>query len=330
MYISVKNLYSKIFIATLFIAIFTIYIFSSSSMYCFFINKKNINIAVAYQATTIQYGKALQNCVMFKTTPISDNINDILFFVPETYFVRIINKISDELLYVQYENFTGYCSADNVEIANFTPTNPVLTDITFDISDKAGTQIWSNPTDQTGRILTTISANTKNITYIASTLGDIPMGGKTNIWYYARYTPASNSTLVYEGYIYNESVVNLSNIPNNLEFNLVDNNSLKNTGISLNNPIKIILIVLISLPFIILFALAVYKANKQFKKQKSNILEEQEVVPVKNNKSSIQMLSSKQFVQKQTKVSPRILHPEDEVLEVVFPEYNFIDDDDLL
>lgn len=306
--LSKRNLY-------VFFYLFIINIVFFCSIFCYNYNLNIRNYLCAYQTSNVSYAKVSADCALYKTQSMNNNIANVYFYVPSTYFVSIISKINDIIYKVQYDNFVGYVSADKIDIVSFVPTTPIPTNVTFDIAQKSGTQIWSLPSDSEGTILTTISADTKGIEYIASATGEIPIGGTTNIWYYARFTPASSTTSVYEGYIYSEATTNLSHIANNLEYEPENTIPSQSKPISISNGAQIIMIVLICLPFLILLVLACIKI---FQTIKTNIKIHKKDQPTSEHQINI---SPKQFIRKQ---------PTNKSVEVVFPEYNYIDDDDLL
>lgn len=243
---------------------------------------------------------------------MDDTIGQYYFYLPETYFVSVLSSIDEQIYKVQYSSFIGYAFADHLSIVSFTPIEPNLENVTFDILSKVGTQLWDSPSTS-GTKLTNIAAGTTNIEYVASTTGEIPVGGTTNLWYYVRYTPATNSTQFYEGYIYSEAIENLSNIPNNLEVEISNDQPNLNSSISLETPLKIALIIMICIPFAVLICISIIKAAKQ--KQKK--VEENTKKPAAS------------YVRKIKK--PVIKNDEPiEKLEVSFPQYDYIDDDDLL
>lgn len=314
-----KVLYFKLknFIYCLFcvLTLFVFFVYNCNNKYNL---NSNLNI-FGYKTDAITYAKANNNCMLFKTQSLSNNLANILFYVPDTYFVSIISKINDNIYKVQYDNYVGYVAADTIDIVSFVPNKATLENIKFDIRQNAGTQIWSLPSDSNGTILTTISADTKQIEYIASTVGEIPIGGTSNLWYYARFTPASHTTTVFEGYVYSEATTNLSHIPNNLEYEVDEPTDINNSTISNNITAQIIMICFICLPFVILFVLACIKTAKFLKLKKLS----SEQLKISEPSQETKTVMPKQFIKK-----PR--HKNDDTIEVVFPEYNYIDDDDLL
>lgn len=276
----------------------------------------------AYESKQIVYAKILDNCKLYKSSDMSDEIGDYYFYLPSTYFVSIINNISDEICQVQYSNFVGFVFSDFIKKVSFTPVEPELKNISFSIAQNAGTQVWTSPSDNKGNKLTTIPAGTTNIEYISSVSGDIPIGGTVSLWYYARYTPASNSTKVYEGYIYSEATINLTNIPNNLEVEIEKDNNNLDTSISLETPLKIAMIVLICTPFLILIVASIIKATKHLKEKKQLKNTEPNKPSGPTNTSYVRKHKIKQ--NSDEKFEPI------ETIEVAFPQYDYIDDDDLL
>ncbi len=281
------------------------------------------------------YAKAKENCILYKSSNLENNLTNEYFDIPLSYFVTILATVSDTVYKVSYKEFVGYCSADNLTIVSFTPSTSTLENITFDICSDAGTQIWSLPSDQSGNKLTTVPADTLCLEYIASITGEIPSGGTTNLWYYARYTPASFSTKVYEGYIYSEAATNLTHIPTNLEQENEEVTAPPIDGtITLNTTLRIILLCLICLPFLILFIITVIKSRRSFahkkqaKQQESKASAKVVTLPQTSaKKPNLDSLAKRQFVKKPKPTEPVM---DDDSIEIVFPDYSFVDDDDLL
>ena len=227
---------------------------------CFLCHGESSHAAYAENVEEKQYAKALETCVLYKTKDMILSPDTILFEVPETYFVLILEDTYDGCYKVQYDKYIGYVDSSRVVIASFNPIVKTLSNITFDIKSTAGTQIWSSPTTKSD-IYTTISAGTKNITYIAAVEGMVPSGGESNLWYFVFYTPSENSTNVYEGYIYSENTINLSEIVANTETNpeVISNEAVDDNIIYISSTIKTIIITIITIPVILFFVIILYK-----------------------------------------------------------------------
>lgn len=236
-------------------------------MFILFSDAKS-NISAYAQSKNVEYAKCLSNCVFYKSEQMSDNLNDIYFILPESYFVVLLNKINDNIYQVQYDKFIGYVKSNSIIVSTFKPVNKFLTNVTCDIKPTSGTQIWSNPSTN-GLVLTTIPANYKNINYISFAYGEIPIGGNSNIWYYVTYTPSTNLTNVYEGYIYSENATNLSEIILNLESNpeVINENDILENDINFSSTLKTIIVAIISIPIILLISIILYKLIKILQKK---------------------------------------------------------------
>ena len=285
---------------------------------------KNINSAQLYESSKIVYAKVLDNCMLYRTSTMSNDFSNVLFYIPTTYFVSIVSKVSDDVVKVQYREYSGFCYYKNISPVSFNPITTSLQGITFDINPTAGTQLWNIPSSTNGIKLTTIPANTHRIEYISCTTGEIPLGGTVNTWYYARYTPSNIATAVYEGYIYSEATVNLSNIPSNLEVeNEPPSSNTSAETIPMSSAIKTILIILICLPFVILLIASIIKATKHIKDKKVEPEQSLQNKPISKT-SSVPVLIKKRPLKIQNKEDVN------DDFEIVFPEYDYIDDDDLL
>jgi len=316
-----------------------------SLLFAIFI-RSDFQLFCSAKAEVSTYGKVHSECVLYKTPTINNEIDNILFIVPETYFVMIIDSISDNCYKVQYGDYVGYIDSTKITIATFIPIVKTLDGVVCDIKDSSGTQVWSKPSANSS-IFTTIPASTKNIKYIASVYGEKPNGGENNLWYYISYTPENNSTNVYEGYVYSENITNLSEIISNTETNpeVINNNSIDENTIYISSPVKIILISIVAIPIIILFLIILHKISKIFQNKKSN---QNNNVDIANNsnqfinfnnsfentnqnnqflRNEIQNMSRKPFVRKINQNQPRISQNSSNN----YPRFPYYDsDDDLL
>jgi len=228
------------------------------------------------------YAKVLDDCILFKNKEMNYDFDNVYFQIPKSYFVLILETISENCLKVQYGNYVGFIDSSKIEIAKFTPIVKTLDGIKFDIKENVGTKIWQYPTSSSN-VLVTLSAGTKDIIYIASISGQVPSGGKSDVWYYVFYTPSVDSTNVYEGYIYSENTTNLSEIVLNNETNPVvisNENKIDENIIYISTTIKTIVIIVIAVPIILFFAIILYKLTRKLSKNtkyKKNLLNNSDV-----------------------------------------------------
>lgn len=230
-------------------------------------NIKGENCFADSEPDKTTYAKALVGCFLYKTQELDKSYENVLFVVPETYFVTVLETVNDNCFKVQYDKFIGYVEASTVVIATFVPILKTLSNITFDIKTTSGTQIWQYPTTKSS-ICTTISAGTKNISYIAYAYGSVPSGAESNIWYYVYFTPDENSTNVYEGYIYSENTTNLTEIVANTESNPEEiiEEMQDEQVIYISSTIKTIIISIIAIPVILFLLIILYKLVQKLRK----------------------------------------------------------------
>ena len=218
------------------------------------------------------YAKVKSGCVLYKSsnTTLNDPEN-LLFEIPESYFVTILQE-KDNLVKVKYDSFVGYVDSQFLSAVNFTPKVQTLKNITFSISPDAGTQLKSEPsTESSSQTLITIPANTTNINYIAKVSSVTPIGGTSDVWFFAQYSPETNPTSVYTGYIYSERTANLTSITLNPEDNPApaieptetETLTIDDDSYSLTKEARLVLIAFICLPIIILFIIFSIKAAKK-------------------------------------------------------------------
>lgn len=237
-------------------------------IFCLILNfNYKSNVETYAKSETNTYAKALDYCVFYKSSDLKNEIDNIYFVIPETYFVIVLETVSDECFKVQYDKYVGYVKSSSVVIATFIPIVKTLEGVTCSIKETSGTQIWNKPSTS-GSVLTTISAGTDDISYIAMVYGSIPSGGESNLWYYISYTPNFNSTNVYEGYVYSENVTNMSEIIPNAESNpeIIRDENLSGSVIYISSSMKTILVVLIAVPIILLILIILYKIINKFRK----------------------------------------------------------------
>ena len=229
---------------------------------CFnFANIENFSYA---KTQSVRYAKVLNGCLLYKSQDLKDDIDNVYFVVPESYFVTILEDVNDNAYKVQYDKYIGYVKCEFVSPVTFVPDVKTLTNIKCDIKQTSGTQIWNKPSAD-GNVLAIIPAGEIGVSYISYVFGEIPTGGEINVWYYILYTPSSNLTNVYEGYVYSENVTNLTDIPVNLEDNpelYVDGKDSGENNVYISSTFKTVIVALISIPIILLISIILYKLVK--------------------------------------------------------------------
>jgi len=236
------------------------------------------------------YYKALSSCLLFKTSDVSNmDITNVLFIIPEGYFVKKISEISTTTLKVSYNSISGYVMTERVKLVSFLPKAKYLEGITFDIVQSSGTQIWKLPSsnDSSNILYSHIKSGTINIKYIAEARGEIPTGATSPVWYYCHYSPESDPTSVYAGYIHKEKTTNLTTIPLNTEDDVIIKNESEineTDTLNLDATVKTILICLISLPLLSIIIVLLLSSRRKAKIKK--IIEQENMTETSTNENN--------------------------------------------
>ncbi len=141
----------------------------------------------------------------------SQNNEDILFQLPTSYFVKILDE-SDDFFYVEFDGIFGYTPKDNLTKVYQTPNMPFPKDITFSINNSVAAAIKTSPKNDS-EILGFAPSNQK-LKFFGKTVGDEAISGLGNCWFFAELK--TNDTTI-QGYVYSPLTEQLSNIPTNTE-----------------------------------------------------------------------------------------------------------------
>lgn len=294
--------------------------------------------------TNYGYYKCNSSCIFFKTSDTTNmDFDNIYFYIPEGYFVKKINDISNSTIKVSYRDKIGYVRSKDIKLVSFNPIVKNLNNITFDIVDFSGTQIWRIPStsNSVDIVYKPIQAGTKNITYIASIDGEIPSGSTSSVWYYVEYSPLNDPTSIYEGYIHSEKTSNLTSIPENIEDDIIIEETVNNTStlFGLSTTTQTILISLISLPMLTIIVILILKSKRKEKLIESTLRTDMQIdnsneikhdtklksyTDVKNKKFSIKDKFNNFMFEENTQIKPSNTN------QFKFSKLDDIDDDDLL
>ncbi len=297
-------------------------------------------------STGYGYMKCLSSCLLFKTSDITDmSLDNLYFVVPEGYFVKKVKDISETTIEVTYNGKTGFVMSERVTSVDFLPKTKYLQNITFDISSYSGTQLWNKPTTSgsSNILVKHIPAGTKHITYVADIRGEIPAGSTSPVWYYCYYSPASDPTSVFEGYIHSEKTTSLSVIPPNTEGNpqppLQNETNTNQAEITTRGTVEIILIALIALPILTIIVLLFLSSKRKDKQdaithEMERMANDKDIAPItreNHKKGKISDFKNKRFSLKNSFENfMYTTPPETSKMNINFDPLDEIDDDDLL
>ena len=195
---------------------------------------QSTNISVYAYNDQTYYARILYDQVyLYKSPTDNTSIDNVYFELPKTYFVELINK-QGNFYEARYLDFIGYVKKDSVQAVASTPKNPFLNNISFRVYDELSQNLWSSPSNENpSNLITEIPALTKNIQYIGKITGSRLIEGRTNIWYFCKYSNNSD----YYGYIYSDFCDEMNIIKNNIEELTYINNPSFQDEILANNSI---------------------------------------------------------------------------------------------
>lgn len=156
----------------------------------------------------------IENVFLYKNPIEVDDYTNIQFVLPRTYFVELIDE-ENNFFKVNYLNFTGYVKKDSVKPIIGTPQNPYLTNIKFRVYAETSRDLRTEPITSGGSSsqVNYIPLYSRNLTYYGSIIGEQVIEGRTNIWYYCKYTADKD----YYGYVYSDFCDELTQITENTE-----------------------------------------------------------------------------------------------------------------
>ena len=232
---------------------------------------QNSNITVCAAETTSVYARIMFEQVYLYKTPTDDNsISNVYFELPKTYFVELLGK-SGNFYEAKYMNLTGYVKKDSVQAVSGTPIHPNLDNVTFRVYAELSQTIWSAPTTQeNSTALIQVPSLTKNILYIGKINVECLIEGRTNTWFYCRFT---NFGTNYYGYVYSDFCDEISQIiSNNEELTYINNPTFEPfieqpPTIPQNSNIVGVIVGILSIPALI-FMFMIMKSSKILNQEK--------------------------------------------------------------
>lgn len=149
------------------------------------------------------YARIMYDDVYLYKSPIDiDEYSNIYFSLPRTYFVELLESSNSEFYKVNYLSFTGYVKKDAVQTIVGKPVTPYLENQNFRVYSEQSRDMRSEPTTTSGSStqVVYIPLYSRNLTYYGTILGEQLVDGRTNIWYYCKYSADQD----YYGYVYSD------------------------------------------------------------------------------------------------------------------------------
>lgn len=152
---------------------------------------------------------------LYRTDNLNEDCSNIFFEIPKSYFVELIDVANNNFYKANYLTFSGYVKKDRVQAIAGIPSMPYLTNISFRIFSEQSRDMRTQPNtlNGTSNQVTYIPLLTRNITYFGKIYGESLIEGRTNVWYFCKYSADKD----YYGYVYSDFCDELSTIPINTE-----------------------------------------------------------------------------------------------------------------
>lgn len=249
------------------ILLLIILFFNSSSMVC-------------VASTSEIYARVMYDEVYLYKQAGDATSENIYFSLPKTYFVKLIDRYDDNFYLAEYKEFTGLVKRSEVKAVSQTPNKPYLEDTSFRVYSEQSQDLRTEPKiiSTSSTIVTNIPLLSENLTYYGYIHGDSKIIGRTDIWYYCKYSGDKD----YFGYVYSDFCDKFSpnNIPLNTEnMNYIDNPTFEklekvySTLPSKSNNIGIIVLIL-SFPAIIFLYMIMRNAKIFTKNEKQGEIQD--------------------------------------------------------
>jgi len=144
---------------------------------------------------------------------LTDNSN-ILFELPKTYFVELTDSANENFYKANYLSFSGYVKKDSVQAIEGVPNSPYLKNVSFRVYAELSRDLRTEAnTSSTSSQVTYIPLYSRNLTYYGKVKGECLIDGRTDVWYYCKYSAEKE----YFGYVYSDFCDELTQIIDNTE-----------------------------------------------------------------------------------------------------------------
>ena len=152
---------------------------------------------------------------LYKTPNNIEDSSNIYFELPKSYFVELTDSANENFYKANYLNLTGYVKKDSVQTITGVPMSPHLENINFRVYAELSRDLRSEPNTSNGTSsqVAYIPLYTRNLTYYGKIVGESLIDGRTNIWYYCKYSADKD----YYGYVYSDFCDEMTTILDNTE-----------------------------------------------------------------------------------------------------------------
>ncbi|HEY8443791.1 MAG TPA: SH3 domain-containing protein [Clostridia bacterium] len=167
----------------------------------------------ARAASPLGYGLIVESNSILYRNPVDTNASDNLYFyLPETYFVEVLEQVDQVFYKVRYDDIIGYVKFSAINIKDYEPASKFPTNLFLTVSGDITANIRALP-DTSSEIVASLPSGA-NLQYYNKIKGQELKAG-SHYWYYVKI---QNGAQTKYGYIYEEyvDVQNEILIPNDI------------------------------------------------------------------------------------------------------------------
>lgn len=186
-----------------------------------------------------------------------------IFEIPETYYVKLLEKSKNGFYKAQYIDIIGYIMETEIQCVANPPATPFLSTVSFRNYGAQSSELRTEPTrlGGTSTLICELPLYETNFTYYGKISGEEVVPNRGDIWFYCSYTK-NNQTK--QGYIYSGLIDMMTSYISNpidpypiLKHEWKEDKQTETTGATLSLPSKkqTLIILAITIPIIALIAL---------------------------------------------------------------------------
>lgn len=157
------------------------------------------------------YAKVEDSGIFLYSSPIDSQQNK-LFEIPQSYFVRLIEKTNDMFYYCAYKDVYGYAKISEVVAMNGQPNSPFFEGY-FRVFALEGQGLYSSPQIIEEDKVTHIPSLTDNLIFYGYINGQEAVPDTSDKWIYCKYSDSKNNY----GYTYSVFCDKIPKITENTE-----------------------------------------------------------------------------------------------------------------
>lgn len=226
-------------------------------------------VVYAENTTKTYYAQIMFEQVYLYKTPTNDNSTlNVYFEIPRTFFVELVDNANETFYFARYSNITGYVKKESVQAVSNTPNSPFLDNLKFRVYADLSRNIQTEPnlSSNTSSLVASVPLYSRNLTFYGKIIGENLIEGRTNIWYYCKYSADAD----YYGYIYSDFCDELpTTLPiNTEEVTYMSNPTFisekvenENNSISFNSNTTAVIVGIITIPALIFIFMIIKNKN---------------------------------------------------------------------